>query len=72
MFVFSAVIINTIIHVQHKCDWILENRPKYISHLAYCIILLQLIATLIHYLCIVALTGLASWSAFPELVLPTM
>ena len=43
-----------------------------ISHLAYFILLAQLIATLIHYPCNVALTGLAEWSAFLELILPTM
>ena len=42
------------------------------SHLAYIILLAQLIDTLIHYLCTVALTGLADWSAFLELVLLTM
>ena len=38
------------------------------SHLVYCILLLQLIVTLIQYPCTVALTGLANWSAFLELV----
>ena len=38
------------------------------SHLAYYILLAQLIATLIHYPCIVALTGLDDWSAFLEWV----
>ena len=32
----------------------------------------RLIATLIHYPCTVALTGLTEWSAFLEMVLPTM
>ena len=36
------------------------------SHLAYSILLPQLIATLIHYLCTVALPGLADWSAFAD------
>ena len=40
------------------------------SDLANCILLVQLIATLIHYPCTVALIGLADWSAFLELVLP--
>ena len=34
------------------------------SYLAHSILLAQLIATLIHYPCTVALTGLADWSAF--------
>ena len=34
----------------------------------YSILLSQLIATLIHYPCVVALPGLADWSAFLELV----
>ena len=38
------------------------------SHLAYSILLAQLIATLIHYPCTVALPGLADWSAFLERV----
>ena len=42
------------------------------SHLAYSILLAQLIATLIHCPCTVALTGLADWSAYLELVLLTM
>ena len=42
------------------------------SHLAYSILLAHLIDTLIHCLCTVALTGLADWSTFLELVLPTM
>ena len=42
------------------------------SHLANCILLPQLIATLIHYPYTVALVGLADWSAFLKLVLPTM
>ena len=37
-----------------------------------CILLAQLIATLIHYPCTVALPGLVGWSAFLELVLSTM
>ena len=36
------------------------------SHLAYSILLPQLIATLIHYPCTVALPGLAAWSAFSK------
>ena len=35
-------------------------------------LLVQLIATLIHYPCTVVLMGLVDWSAFLELVLPTM
>ena len=50
------------------CDWILEN----LLDLAYSILLVQLIATLTHYPYTVALTGLADWSAFLELVLLTM
>ena len=42
------------------------------SHLAYSISLAQLIVTLTHCLCTVALTGLADWSAFLKLVLLTM
>ena len=38
------------------------------SHLAYSILLPQLIAMLIHYPCTVALPGLADWSAFLEWV----
>ena len=34
------------------------------SHLANCTFLAQLIATLIHYPCTVAIPGLAAWSAF--------
>ena len=41
------------------------------SHLANCILLAQLIATLMHYPCTDALLGYADWSAFLELVLPT-
>ena len=49
-----------------------ESRPK--CHLAYFILLAQLVDTLIHYPCTVALPGLADWSvwAFLELALPTM
>ena len=43
------------------------------SHQAYSILLLQLIATLIiNYPCTVGLPGLADWSAFLEQVLPTI
>ena len=35
------------------------GKPTKLSHLAYFILLAQLITTLIHYLCTVALTGLA-------------
>ena len=38
------------------------------SHLANCFLFVQLIATLIHYPCTVALMGRADWSAFLELV----
>ena len=41
-------------------------------HLANCIFLAQLIATLIHYPCTVAILGLADWSAFLQWILPTM
>ena len=34
------------------------------SHLAYSILLAQIITTLKHYPCTVALTGLAEWFAF--------
>ena len=40
------------------------------SHLAYFILLAQLIATLIHYPCTVALPDLADWSAFLEQIFP--
>ena len=36
------------------------------KHLAYFILSPQLIATLIHYLCTIALPGLADWSALLE------
>ena len=39
------------------------------SHLANCNLLAQLIATLIHYPCTVAIPGLAVWSAFLEWIL---
>ena len=52
--------------------WLDIGKPTELSHLAYSILLVQLIATLIHYPCTVALTGLADRSAFLELVLPTM
>ena len=53
------------------CDWILEHQPKcYI--MAYSVLLAQLIATLIHYPCTVALPDLADWSAFLELDFLTM
>ena len=42
------------------------------SHLANCTFLAQLIATLIHYPCTVAIPGLAAWSAFLEQIFPTM
>ena len=48
------------------------QKPTITSHLANCILLAQLIATLIHYPCSVVLMGLANWSAFLELVLSTM
>ena len=48
------------------------GKPTKLSHLAYSILLAQLIATLIHYPCTVALAGLADWSAFLGLILPTM
>ena len=57
--------------INHKM-WLDIGRPTKLSHLAYSILLAQLIATLIHYPCTVALTGLADWSAFLELVLPSM
>ena len=50
----------------NKCDWVLESWPNLSISLA------QLIATLIHYLCTVALTVLADWSAFLKLALPTI
>ena len=40
------------------------GKPTKMSHLAYSILLSQLIATLIHYLCTVVLLGLADWSTF--------
>ena len=48
------------------------GKPTEMSHLTYSISLAQLMDTLIHYPCTVALPGLADWSAFLELVLPTM
>ena len=51
-------------------DSILEKLTK-TSHLAYSTLLPQLIATLIHYLCTVALPGLADWSAFLEMAIAT-
>ena len=39
------------------------------KHLAYFILLPQLIATLIHHPCTIALPGLADWSALLEPVL---
>ena len=42
------------------------------SHFGNCILLAQLIATLIHCPCIVALMGLVDWSAFLELILLTI
>ena len=44
-------------------------KPTKLLHLAYSILLAQLIASLIHYPCTVALTGLTDWSAFLELIL---
>ena len=52
--------------------WLDLQNPTIMSHLANCIVLAQLIATLIHYPCTVVLMGLVNWSAFLELVLPTM
>ena len=56
--------------------WLDLQKPTVMSNLANCIVLAprrlaQLIATLVHYPRIV-LMGLVDWSAFLELVLPTM
>ena len=48
------------------------GKPTEMSHLANCTFLAQLIATLIHYPCTVAIPGLADWFAFLERILPTM
>ena len=48
------------------------QKPTIMLHFASCILLDQLIATLVHYLCTVALMGLDDWFAFLELVLPNM
>ena len=48
--------------------WLDFGKPTEISHLAYSILLLQLIATLIHCPCTVTLPGLADWSSFLEQV----
>ena len=48
------------------------GKPTEMSQLAYSILLAQLIATLIHCPCTVALTGPADLSAFLKLVLLTM
>ena len=55
-------------YIDTICDWILAK----MLHLAYSILLAQLIVSLIRYPCTVVLTGLADWSAFLELVLPSM
>ena len=52
--------------------WLDIGKPTKLSHLPYSVLLAQLIATLIHYPCTVVLMGLVDWSAFLELVLPTM
>ena len=46
------------------------QKPTLMSHLQLvnCILLAQLIATLVHYSCTVVLMGLVDWSAFLELV----
>ena len=49
-----------------------KSTEMYMSYLACCILLAQLIATVMHYLWTTALTGLADLSAFVEQVLPTM
>ena len=51
-------------------NWVVKLTEM--SHLANCTFLAQLIATLIHYPCTVAIPGLAAWSAFLEQILPTM
>ena len=50
------------------CSWIVTK----MSHLANYTLFPQLTPILIHYLCTVALPGLADWPAFLEWVLPTM
>ena len=55
-------------YAQHM--WLDFGKPTIMSHLAYSILLAQLIATLIQHPCTVALPGLADWSAFLEQVLP--
>ena len=52
--------------------WLDTGKPTELSHLAFSILLAQLIPTRIHYPCTVALIGLAEWSAFLELVFPAM
>ena len=52
--------------------WLNFGKPTEMSHLANFTFLAQLIATLIHYPCTVAIPGLAAWSAFLERIFPTM
>ena len=63
--------IECIIRAQNKLRMDIVKSTE-MSCLAYSILLAQLITTLIHCPCTVALTGLADWSAFLELVLPIM
>ena len=56
-------------------QWINNYRGCSINReniMVFYLLLPQLIATLIHYLCTVALPGLADWSAFLEWVLLIM
>ena len=75
MYVCTYVRMHLCIHLyvcNYICDWIFE-KPIEMSHLTYSYFILfaQLIATLIHYPCTVALPGFADWSSFLEWVLST-
>ena len=52
--------------------WLDFGKLTELSHLAYSIILAELIATLVHYTYTVQLPGLVDWSAFLEQVLLTL
>ena len=56
-----------------NCDWILESQPNcHTWPIPFYWPSWYSVATLIHYPCTIAFTGLADWSAFLELVLPNM
>ena len=58
--------------------WFIKNNPicnldiGKPTKMLHSILLAQLITILIHYLCTIALTVLADWSTFLELVFPSM